>query len=335
MSVSYRRIMTSRFDPIPGNTCYRNQKVPYMPPITAAAEDDILAPYGWPKGVLGDIGMVFCTVSPALPFPSTLNGKTPPIVLFSPGLNTSRLFYSAIAQEVASKGFTVITIDHPYETDIVEFPDGTVAYGGNVNISDISTIYHALDIRMNDVSFVLDTLGLKYDLGTTPKAVMFGHSFGGAATAAAMMNDTRVRGGVNLDGSMFGGVINAGLGRPGINQSFILWGSTGHNSSSDADWGKFYSVLAGEGQWKRELSVKGSVHGSYWDLGLIADVADVRKTLTDDEETLLIGKLPGARVIDVQRDYLNDFFRFVLEGAGEGLLAGPSPTYPEVLFLRE
>jgi pimeloyl-ACP methyl ester carboxylesterase len=327
--------MISRFDPIPGNTCYRNQKVPYMPPITAAAEDEILAPYGWPKGVLGDLGMVFCTVSPALPFPSSIDGKAPPIVLFSPGLNTSRLFYSAIAQEVASKGFTVITIDHPYETDIVEFPDGTVAYGGNVNKSDISTIYHALDIRMNDVSFVLDTLGIKYDLGTTPKAVMFGHSFGGAATAAAMMNDTRLRGGVNLDGLMFGGVINAGLGRPGINQSFILWGSTGHNSSSDADWGKFYSVLGGEGQWKRELSVKDSVHGSYWDLGLVADVADVRKTLSDDEETLLIGKLPGARVIDVQRDYLHDFFRFVLEGAGEGLLSGPSPKYPEVLFLKE
>jgi pimeloyl-ACP methyl ester carboxylesterase len=86
-----------------------------------------------------------------------------------------------------------------------------------VNTSDISSIYHALDIRMNDVSFVLDTLGLTYDIGT-PKAVMFGHSFGGATTAAAMMNDTRLRGGVNLDRLLFGGVINAGLGRPYINQ---------------------------------------------------------------------------------------------------------------------
>jgi hypothetical protein len=64
-----------------------------------------------------------------------------------------------LAQEVASQGFTVITLDHPFDTDIVEFPDGFIAYGGNVNFSDINSVYHALNIRMNDISFVLNTLG--------------------------------------------------------------------------------------------------------------------------------------------------------------------------------
>jgi hypothetical protein len=74
---------------------------------------------------------------------------------------------------------------------------------------------------------------------------------------------------------------------------------------------------------------------TFWDLPLIAYVAGVTNELSDDAEMALIGKLPGARVMDVLREYLSGFFRFVLEGAGEGLLSGPSLQFPEVLFLRK
>jgi hypothetical protein len=37
-----------------------------------------------------------------------------------------------LAQEVASQGFTVITLNHPFDTDIVEFLGGFVAYGEDV-----------------------------------------------------------------------------------------------------------------------------------------------------------------------------------------------------------
>ena len=51
----------------------------------------------------------------------------------------------------------------------------------------------------------------------TRRTLTFGHCWEGAAAAAGMLNDTRFRGGVKFDGELFGGVINAGLGRPGIN----------------------------------------------------------------------------------------------------------------------
>jgi hypothetical protein len=38
-----------------------------------------------------------------------------------------------LAQEVASQGFAVVTLNHPLNTDIVEFLDGFVAYGGDVS----------------------------------------------------------------------------------------------------------------------------------------------------------------------------------------------------------
>ena len=327
-----RRIMVSRWDPVPPNQCYRNEKTPYMTPKTAAAEDEILEfyiqPAQWPKGVLANFSMIQCFQPPWIIPPY---GWDPHTVIFSGGLNTTRLFYNAVAREVASYGYRVYMLGHPYETDFVEFPDGTIITGGAVDKNDNETILKALGVRMNDVSFVLNYLGFDYEQGT-PKAVMFGHSFGGAAAASAMMNDTRLRGGINFDGTMFGGVINAGLGRPGINQSFILWGSEGHDTSNDESWGKFYSVLEQEDQWRRELSVNGSGHGSYWDMPLLLDLAGIRDQVP--EEAVDAGSVPGARIMDIIGHYLNDFFKFVLKNAGEGLLSGPSKAFPEVLFLR-
>lgn len=232
-----RRLMISQFDPVPA--CDRTIKVPYMSPTIAAAEDEILVPYGWPSGVLRSVEMELC---------SSRKHSSAPTILLSPGLNTTRLYYSALAQQIASRGYTVTTIDHPYETDIVEFPDGAIAYGGRVNTSDLASINFALDVRVEDVSFVLDELRIS-------KTVMIGHSFGGAAAAASMLNDTRIRGGVNLDGLMFGPVLDEGLHLP-----FLIWGSEGHNTTIDESWSKFWSNLR---SWKRELSLKNGAHGSF------------------------------------------------------------------------
>lgn len=43
---------------------------------------------------------------------------------------------------------------------------------------------------------------------------MFGHSFGGATTAAAMHADPRIKAGINLDGSLYGPVTTVGLDQP-------------------------------------------------------------------------------------------------------------------------
>ncbi len=160
---TYRRLMISRFDPVPPHTCYGEEKVPYMSPAISLAEDAAFAPYGIPAGIFASLEMAFCSQPK-----SCEPNETYPVVLFSPGLDTTRLLYSMLAQEIASQGFTVITLDHPFDTDIVEFPDGFIADGGKVNSSDINSINHALDIRTNDISFVLNTLGFQYD--ATPNA---------------------------------------------------------------------------------------------------------------------------------------------------------------------
>jgi len=326
-TIEYRRLMISRFDPLPLDTsyCAVNAKVDYMSPNISAAMDSIFAPLGFPAGVFEGLDLVyqvsFCR-----------GNETWPIVLFSPGFNSTRNLYSLLAQEVTSQGYTVITIDHPFDTN-VEFPDGTFAVGGNVNFSDTNSILHALDIRVRDILFVLDTLGIEHNAPLNASAFGFGGSFGGAAIAAAMLNDTRLRGGVNLDGKLFGKVITTGLGRPqpGINQSFILWGASGHNRSSEPEWGTFYESLKRESIYERELGLLNASHITFSDLPLVVDFTG---TTLPAKARAVAGFLPGRRVLQILSGYLSNYFQFVLRGnEGEELLSGPSKDYPEVLFL--
>ncbi len=148
-----------------------------------------------------------------------------------------------------------------------------------------------------------------------------------------MLDEARLRGGVNLNGELFGEVINSGLDRPGINQSFILFGAEGHNRFTDRSWGALYLNLETEGVFERELELLNATHNTFTDLHLIADVSGIRTTLPKASQAAL-GCLPGKRVLQILSSYLRDFFVFVLQGNhGEGLLYGPSKNYPEVVFM--
>src|SRR5882672_6171228 len=52
--------MIYRFDALPPNTCYRNEKLPYMSQTISAAEDAIFPPYDLPAEVFGSLDMVDC-----------------------------------------------------------------------------------------------------------------------------------------------------------------------------------------------------------------------------------------------------------------------------------
>jgi hypothetical protein len=85
--------------------------------------------------------------------------------------------------------------------------------------------------------------------------------------------------------------------------------------------------------WERELELLNASHSTFTDLPLIADVTNIRTTLPPESQAEL-GFLAGKRVLQILSKYLSDFFAFVFRGKeGEGLLAGPSDSYPEVVFL--
>ncbi|KAJ9666399.1 hypothetical protein H2201_003587 [Coniosporium apollinis] len=331
-STHTRRLILSRFDPLSPHQCRRTCPIPYMPPGTATFQDAAYGDLGIPipPGTFGSLHLqLCCDAKKPKPHPhADWSRSSHPVLLFSPGMGFSRLFYSATASQVASQGYTVLTIDHTYDADVVEFPDGTLVTSAlPVNITE-EAVQKAAAVRVADVLFILDTLSPhRSHAAKKGKVGVFGHSLGGAAAAAAMHVDKRIRAGVNLDGQMVGDVATAGLERP-----FLLWGAGGHNSSTDATWASFKGVMERRGEWVKELELVDSAHLTFTDLPVLRDVFGFADLLPP-QFGALIGSLKGERVVQILGAYVAAFFDFALKGKREGLLAGPSGAYPEVLFI--
>ncbi|MEU5860539.1 hypothetical protein ABZ815_05170 [Nonomuraea sp. NPDC047529] len=111
-----------------------------------------------------------------------------PVIVYAHGSHDTRTGNTVLVEELASHGYQVVTIDHTHYAEEVEFPDGRIVD----EVKDPDTA-HEVATRVADVRFVLNQLDLA-------RVGMFGASFGGVETVAAMHDDPRIIAGVNLDG---------------------------------------------------------------------------------------------------------------------------------------
>jgi pimeloyl-ACP methyl ester carboxylesterase len=147
-----------------------------------------------------------------------------PVLLFSPGLGNLTLYYSSLLYELASRGFVVAALWHPYSTQVVAFPGGTVlnsnAAGGMSGVppdEQNAKLGRLGEVWAGDQRFVLNQLAAwnerhaqlrgRLDL---QRVGAFGHSLGGAAAAQAAYDDDRIDAAINMDGAMFGTVTTQG-----------------------------------------------------------------------------------------------------------------------------
>jgi hypothetical protein len=124
-----RRVLLSVFWPVTGPfNCSSQDIIPYMPPDTSASYAPLAESAGLPGNLFESFQLEFCKPSLQSTGCKVRKGKVPrfPLVLFSPGLGESRLLYSVTAKSIAAQGYIVATIDHPYDAEVVEFPDGSV-----------------------------------------------------------------------------------------------------------------------------------------------------------------------------------------------------------------
>lgn len=130
-----------------------------------------------------------------------------PLVLFSPGLGGVRTQNTAWAEDLASNGYIVAAVDHPYDSAAVLLKDGTVIRSTLSTTGDDATDQEIADdlasIRADDLIATLDHL--EEDLAPA-KVVTAGHSIGGAAAILAASRDARVDAVINLDGLPRGGL---------------------------------------------------------------------------------------------------------------------------------
>jgi dienelactone hydrolase len=247
-----------------------------------------------------------------------------PLVVLSPGFTKPRSTLTSLAEDLASHGYVVTGIDHTYESAATSFPDGRVTTCLARAAPRRGRWEKVVAGRAADVSFVLNELTGAHPawqgagLIDPSRIAMAGHSVGGAAAIAAMLADSRIRAGIDMDGTTHARIPDDGLSRPFLflgKQANYTPGSGGAVTTWERDW----ALLTG---WKRWLLVAGAIHASFTDLGLLAD-----------QTGLNIGAgLPGARSLDITRAYVRAFFDQHLRGKPQALLDGPSPRFAEVVF---
>jgi dienelactone hydrolase len=200
----------------PAQPQVRDPFAPYVPdadPILKAKADDSL-----PRAR----SLRTNTVSNA-PFAAGRGQKACPVLIFSHGLGVKSSYYTAILEELASHGYVVAAIEHPYDTSAVVFPDGRLVRFANdqwakarsLDEETTSLSRERIEVCAADDLFVLNRL-TKLNEGT-PDGVLkgrldlkrvgiFGHSMGGLAAARACAIDQRFKACVNMDGENGGQV---------------------------------------------------------------------------------------------------------------------------------
>jgi len=277
-----------------------------------------------PRAVFSDFDAVDTHVTDLVPVSE--DRASWPVLVFSPGLWVARQSYTALLAELASRGYVVVAMSHPYDSPATLLSDGRVADGSVDPRGGEIPMVEQVDIRAADSTFVLDQLaGLSELEAQSPLAGhldldhvgIFGHSLGGATAAQVVATDDRFLGGLNIDGRLFGPV--ADLDRP------FLWLQSGAPVTVGRD-----ELLDGLTAGGGLATVAGSVHMGFSDYPAYFTPVGRR----------FFGWIGGAgsmtvgSMTPIAADIVSGFFGPILGGSSNGDLDRVASLHPEVTIDR-
>lgn len=245
-------------------------------------------------------------------------GERFPVLIFSPGMGTPPEFYGYQLADLASRGYVIFALAHPYATGSVVFADGSVASDVAEDPDDDGARDRSVATWSEDQRFVLsrvqqlaeaesgDRMSGRLDV---EHVGAFGHSRGAAAATESCLLDARFAACANLDGSVSSVVLERAFSRP-----LLLMRSEIVESTLDP----FFAHVTGPAQ---RVFIHGAGHNDFSDLPIV--VRDL--ALTVDPESLLLGSLAADRVFDITAAYLAAFFDAELRGGSDSWFFEPSP----------
>ena len=282
--------------------------------------------------------------------PATAQSRYP-LLLYAPSWEGLRTESTFLMEELASHGYVVVGIDHPYSSRITVFPDGRIARRKFVGQEDyssqaafdgfINTANEQVDIRVSDARFVLDTLeqlnghdpnGLLTGRLDFDRVGIFGFSFGGTTAAEACWLDRRFKAGLDMGGMIAGASATQGTFAPffflfeGLYEAPPYVPGTDRASLDPAKQREIRFTREQFKQMKRSLAeyggywmtIDGMMHGDFSDSPFTSPLRSTRA----DPETI-------ARVIG---RYLVAFFDEQLTEVEQPLFDGLSPGLPGIRF---
>jgi dienelactone hydrolase len=255
-----------------------------------------------------------------------------PVLLYSPGGGDPRTLGTGLAEELASHGYVVVTIDHPGETSAVEFPDGRVReteLRGNSR-TDVELFRKMTDTRIADTRFVLNQLktlaaGRNPDAEGRPlpenlaraldprRVGMYGHSAGGTTAAQAMYEDRRIAAAVNLEGYLDYPPTTPGqegmlfpIARFGVDRPLFLLGTDGFRDERiERSWS---AMLAHPRGCTRRRQLDNAAHWVFTDYAAMAPQLEAAGLMTADDRTALVGAIDPTESVPMVRDHVLSFF---------------------------
>ncbi|KAF2798160.1 hypothetical protein K505DRAFT_322101 [Melanomma pulvis-pyrius CBS 109.77] len=303
---------------------------PYLPKALTTYYEEY---YSVPVGTFTNI------TAPIAPNAASLSANHStrlPTLLFGPPAAgpPSHLFFALIS-DLASHGYTVVTVDHPYEPPILVYPNNTVIVGlppdgGDVDLGDLYAY------RLADTSALLDALpeiSRTLEVPTNLSHLVFlGHSIGGSAALNQVLVEKARNpphgskkfflGAINIDGMLFGDVA-ANSTSADLRTPSLLLANSENTPDVPTGWSLFESLQT---SWSKTVRVVGGVnHTDFSDLVVWKQGAGI---------TGGNGVIKADRMVQITRKFVGDFMSFV-QRKGEGVLSGSGKVleeWPEVRF---
>ena len=239
-----------------------------------------------------------------------------PVLIASHGWGGFRNISANQNEALASHGYIVVSIDHPYAGLVTLFNDGRIILNkrsllperGETNF--LSSAQTLVQVFSQDQRFVMDQLTKintndvrfagRMDLA---RIGLFGHSTGGGAVVNTCAIDQRCKAGFGLDPwvePVTDDIIQHGLSQPFMFMRSEEW--TGPSTKNDPRLMQLFEHMRGP---HRRVSVRGSRHYDFTLIGLLSPLAPTLK---------LKGLINGPHMLRLTEDYLVAFFDETLKG---------------------
>jgi predicted dienelactone hydrolase len=139
-----------------------------------------------------------------------------PVVVLTHGFTGTFTDYTYLAEDLASRGYVVASVNHTYEATATELSDGRLeksvygSYLGHYTRYDADSVAEAVNVRLRDLRSVLDKLTTLNQEPNGPflgrldlsRLALAGHSLGGLTTMHALALEPRFKVGIVLDGAV-------------------------------------------------------------------------------------------------------------------------------------
>jgi len=287
-------------------------------------------------------------------------GAPYPVLIYNHSWDGRRTQSTYLTEELASHGYVVASIDHPYNAASVAFPDGRVirsiaqpAIGQLIDTTpqEVEQIGNAeADKQALDVRFVLDQLTRMNNQQGSPwcqtmdpaHTGVLGHSIGGAVAVQAWATDARIHAALNIDGWTFG--TQAAKAARAVNEKSVsspllflyeegydatrtpeqprpaIWTRDAIESAVD-DWDHEHVLLLLHRYGGFWLVLKGAIHPTFTDQPLSSPIARWSGR----------GRIAPGRAQFIVRACAVQFFDQALKGQPSALLNAASSQYPELV----